>query len=168
MKNLRKLIKGIIVEIIIFVAALLLFLLICLFFRKPSSAEALVMRILIYLLFASMATLAMGIYLVAVFGVYRSAKVKLMKIPGFSEVRFEREIMRMPQYDRMFLCSDAICYADSGYLIKVIPLADILWVYQEDQRNVVQIYTRSKEKYEIRVFMKGKGAGKKRSRESDI
>lgn len=161
MKNLRKLTKGIIGSMIGLLAVMIFLLVICLFYKK-SSTEVLVGILVTYLLFAELVAAAVGIYLVVVFCVYKKAKEKLRAIPGFSEARFERETGRMPQYKNILLCSDAICYADSAYLVRVIPLADIIWVYQDDQKNTLRstlwIYTKTKDKYGIFVSMKGKGA----------
>lgn len=61
----------------------------------------------------------------------------------------------------MLLCSDAVCYYGSGKLVKVIPIKDIVWVYQEEGNGAasgVKICTREGERFTVPVMTKGKQA----------
>lgn len=155
MKCFRKLLKGLAGSIITIAVVLLIVMGLGLFIGL-SSLDRFVTTVIIYVVFLAMVLLGTGIYMIVVMGAYHNAQVRLRAIPGFSEARFEREIARSPQVQRLLLSSDAICYTDSGYLVKVIPLADILWVYQDSAVNRMLIYTKDREKHAVNVLVKGK------------
>lgn len=155
MKCFRKLLKGLAGSVITIAVVLLIVLGLGLFIGL-SSLDRFVTTVIIYVVFLAMVLLGTGVYMIVVMGAYHNAQVRLRAIPGFSEARFEREIARSPQVQRLLLSSDAICYTDSGYLVKVIPLADILWVYQDSAVNRMLIYTKDKDKHTVNVLAEGK------------
>lgn len=155
MKCFRKLLKGLAGSVITIAVVLLIVMGIGLFIGL-SSLDRFVTTVIIYVVFLAMVLLGTGIYMIVVMGAYHNAQVSLRAIPGFSEARFEREVARSPQVYRLLLSSDAICYTDSGYLVKVIPLADILWVYQDSAVNRMLIYTKDKDKHTVNVLAEGK------------
>ncbi|MCH5344869.1 MAG: hypothetical protein J1E64_12605 [Acetatifactor sp.] len=155
MKCFRKLLKGLTGSVVT-IAILLLIVMGIGFFMGLSSLDRFVITIIIYVVFIVMVLLGTGIYMIVVMGAYRNAQVSLRAIPGFSEARFEREVARSPQVYRLLLSSDAICYTDSGYLVKVIPMADILWAYQDSTVNRMLIYTKDKDKHTVNVLAEGK------------
>lgn len=158
MKSFRKLLKGITGSVItIFVLAVFLFILI-IFCGIRESLEYLIGLFLFYLLFMGLVFAALLIYGIVVFCTYEKAKDKLRAIPGFSEERFERETARAPKINNILLCSDAICYCSPGYLVKTIPIQDIVWAYQEQVQNgmYMQIYTKDKEKISMPITIKKK------------
>lgn len=159
MKGLGKLLKGIIKEAGGLLGILLLFFLmpfIAASFYQPRQTMMGLVVMLIFLLVVLFVVLT--VYGVILWMVYRQAKDKLYAVPGFSEERFLREIEKAPRINRVLLCSDAICYADAGYMVKTVPIKDIVWAYQEQVQRVpyVQIYTKDREKYSIPVTIKRK------------
>lgn len=159
MKGLSKLLKGIIKE----AGGLLGILLLC--FLMPfivasvyPSRQNTVGLMVLFVFLLVILFVVLTIYGVIIWMVYRQAKDKLYAIPGFSEERFLRELEKAPRIRKVLLCSDAICYADGGYMVKTIPIKDIVWAYQEQVQRVpyVQIYTRDREKYSVPVTIKRK------------
>ncbi len=158
MKSFRKLLKGFIVSLIGILAAALLFfglMVICMF---AVSAEYLLQTILFFLLFTVLGFIALLVYGIVVVCLYDKAKEKLRSIPGFSEERFEREVARGPKIKNMLLCSDAICYYGGSGVFRTIPIRDIVWVYQDQIKYVMNIHivTRDKEESIMAVAAKGK------------
>ncbi len=160
MKKLRKVLKGIVSDAVAVVVVLVILLLLVIFYGKGPAPEELIVRIFLYLIFAGMFLAAMGIYLLVVFLQYRQGKAVLRGIPGFSEARFEREAERGPQFVQMVAVSDAICYAGIDHITHIIPMTDIIWVYQPESVNGLWIYTRDRDLHKINVRIKGKGAAK--------
>ncbi len=159
MKCFRKLLKGLAGNAA-FIAVLLLLALGLGCYLAADSMERLIVTTLLYMVFLVMILLGVGVYAFVVATAYERAQRKLRSIPGFSQERFERETARSPQIRRVLLSSDAICYADGGYLVKVIPLTDILWVYQEEgqgRANDLRIFTRDRQKHHISIVAEGKG-----------
>ena len=158
MKGFGKLLKGMIWEAVtLFILALILLaLLIGVGFHQ--SLEVVVGLTLMFLLFLAVAFVILLVYGIVLLVVYGKAKDKLYAIPGFSEDRFLREIDRAPRINRILLCSDAICYTGTGYMVKTIPIRDIVWAYQEQVQAVqrIQIYTRDREEHSVPVTIRKK------------
>lgn len=158
MHSFRKLLKGITSGIItVFVLSIIL-LFIALFCGVRTSFEYLVGVILFYLLIMALACVVLLIYGLIVFCTYKREQNRLMSIPGFSAERFERETARAPQISNVLLCSDAICYTTGGFMIRTIPIRDIVWAFQEEQQNSLSItvYTVEKERFSIPITIKKK------------
>ena len=159
MKCFRKLLKGLISSVVTIAVLLLLVLGLGVFLGLRSSFERLVLSLVIDVVFIVLLLLGGGIYAFIVMNAYEKAQKKLRAISGFSQERFEREVAKAPQVYRLLLSSDALCYTDSCYLVKVIPMTDILWVYQEDWKNStirVQIYTKDRQKHSVSILAEGK------------
>ncbi len=158
MKSLRKLLKGIVSDGVIIMVVLVILLLLLIFASNGQSAEDLVLRLFGCMVLMVVALAAAGIYLAIVCYRYGQAKEGLSAIPGFSAERFEREAGRAPQFVRLIAVCDAICYSGADHMACVIPMTDILWVYQPEGTNTLWIYTRDREIHKINVYIKGKGA----------
>lgn len=158
MKSLRKLLKGIVGDGVTVVVIMVILLLLLLFGGKRSTMEDFVLQMFVYVIFAGAFLIAGGIYLIVIFYRYGQAKESLLAIPGFSEARFEREAGRSPQFTRLIAISDAVCYAGADHIACVIPVSDIIWVYQPDSANVLWIYTKDRDIHKINVHVKGKAA----------
>lgn len=154
MKSMNRLTKGIVGEAVSVSVVMIILSLAVIFGGERSDVEMFVLRLVLYLAFVLLACIILGTYLLVVFCVYQKAKTKLRAIPGFSEERFEREAARAPQMNQLIACCDAICYAGSAHMVKVIPMTDILWAYQEQDRNVLQIYTKDRQKHTVSVSMR--------------
>jgi len=159
MKGFRKLLKDFwhMQATLIGLGVFLLVIVIVAGFRMRSE-EDLFWMLLIYIIFAGLAIFATLIYDIVIMIIYFNARNKLRALPGFSEERFEREVQRMPRINSMILCCDAIGYVGSCTQPVVIPIADIVWAYQEDVQNlpVLQIHTKDKQKHTVTTFMKKK------------
>lgn len=158
MKSLRKLLKGIVGDGVAIAIIMVIFLLVVIFSGDSSDTEEFILRLFGCAIIVAAFVTAVGIYLAVVGYRYGQAKEALCAIPGFSEARFEREALRSPQYVRLIAVSDAICYAGADRMVCVIPMADIIWVYQPDGTTVLNIYTRAREIHKVNVYIKGKGA----------
>lgn len=94
-----------------------------------------------------------GHFLYTVVG-YDRAKKRLLRIPGFSEERFQREVARGPQIKNVLLCSDAICYCD-GSRVRTIPIREIVWAYQEQPKSktllCMRIYTVDGDEHQVQI-----------------
>jgi len=158
MQSFKKLLKGITGGIItIFVLAIILLVLVIICGVRTSFAY-LVGMFLFYLIIMAFACTALIIYGVIVFSTYKRERNKLMSVPGFSPERFERETARFPQISDVLLCSDAICYSTGGFMVKTIPIKDIVWAFQEEKQGTmsITIYTVDKERFSVPVFIKKK------------
>ncbi len=158
MKGFGKLLKSMIRQTVaLFIVALFLVALLA-GAGYNQSLEIKVGLTVLFLIFLTIAIAILLVYGIVVCLIYTKAKEKLYAIPGFSEERFLREIDRAPQINRILLCSDAICYTGTGYIIKTIPIQDIVWAYQEQVQAVpyVQIYTKDREKHTIPVTIRKK------------
>lgn len=160
MKSLRKLLKGIVGDSVTAVVIMIILLLLLIFGGKRSTMEDFVLQIFAYVIFAGAALIAGGVYLIVVFYRYGQAQASLTAIPGFSVERFAREAERSPQFTRLIAVSDAVCYAGSDHMACVIPMTDIIWVYQPDAANVLWIYTKDRDIHKINVHFKGRAAAK--------
>ncbi len=158
MRNFRKLLKD-------FWSGLLgllfmgLFLAAAVFFGvMKNTLEGAIVILLCYVFFSTLILIAVIIYSIVIFVSYSNAKLKLQAIPGFSAERFGRETDRMPKIGNLVLCSDAICFAGRYSQVSVIPIKDIVWVYQEQVQNVLflQIHTNAREKYSLQMIMRKK------------
>ncbi len=120
--------------------------------------EDIIVLIICFLLFAALGLVAILIYVGVVLVGYYKAKEQLRSIPGFSEERFARETQKMPRIGNLVLCSDAICYTGRGSGAQVIPIADIVWAYQETVQNILylQIHTKDRTKHTLQIIMKKK------------
>lgn len=156
MKSLRKLLKGIVSDGVA-IAVVLAILLALVVFGSDRSGEEVVLQVFFCGLFLVVVIAAVGIYLAVVLYRYGQAENELCAIPGFSKERFEREAQRAPQFVRLIAVCDAICYAGVDHMACVIPLQDVIWAYQPDGANVLNVYTRDREIHKISVFIKGKG-----------
>lgn len=159
MNNFRRLLRGfrgLIVEALVIFAVLFAVVALC---TLRGDWIYQFSTILFFLLFSGLAFLTLLIYGIVLYCAYDRAKAKLQAIPGFSEERFERETDRAPKIKNMLLCSDAVCYYGSGKLVKVIPIKDIVWVYQEEGNGAVsgvKICTGEGERFTVPVMTKGK------------
>lgn len=111
-----------------------------------------------YIVFSGLCLIAVLIYDVIVITRYINARNQLKSIQGFSAERFDRETVKMPRIDGVVLCSDAICYTGAHGLVKVIPLQDIVWAYQEPVQNTLfmQIHTKDRDKHSLPITIKKK------------
>lgn len=158
MRSFKKLLKGITGNIIsVFVLAIIVFILVLMAGVK-TSFDSLIGLLLFYMIFMVLACVAMLIYGILIYCTYDREKDRLMAITGFSAERFERETAKSPPITGVLLCSDAICYRSSGYFVKTIPIADIVWAYQDEKQGLtfISIYTKDKSKYSIPVSIKKK------------
>ncbi|MDE6313754.1 MAG: hypothetical protein K2M46_09095 [Lachnospiraceae bacterium] len=116
---------------------------------------AIIIISIIWLLFIILGIIILTIFLVS----YKHGKDELMNIPGFDVNRFNREIERGPKTQQLLISTDAICYV-SGIEMIVIPLADVVWVYQDASAAGITIniavWTREKKMYLIPVAIKKK------------
>lgn len=160
MKSFRKVLKGLVGSVVTIAVLLLIVLgLLVSLGLSSSSGEKRVLTLIVGVVFLALVLLGAGIYALIFMIAYNNAQKKLREIPGFSEARFEREVARSPQVHRLLMCSDAICYADSSYLVKVIPMTDILWVYQQDTASgstYMQFYTKDRQKHTVNVLAVGR------------
>lgn len=162
MKGFGKLLRGMLHNcltilmlflIMITVMAMLLFL-------DDNNEAILFVGILSFVIFAVLVLLSMTIYIVAELYLYNRAEKRLQAIPYFSKERFAREIKRAPKIKNILLCSDAVCYYE-GFglsLVKVIPIAEIVWAYQGEQRLCVITGDREKHEMVILTRMKNRDA----------
>jgi len=162
MKNFRRLISKSIwslIGVVTFIFALLVLVFFCV---KYDSVEHLVGTLILFLIFWGLFLLVFLIYGIIIWLSYLKAKDNMKNIPGFSIDRFEREVTRSPKLKNMLICSDAICFYNSFYMVRTIPLKDIVWAYQEQSQNLVglKICTRDGECYSVPVMIKRK-VGKK-------
>ena len=158
MKKFRKLIvKPIwsLVGTITFIFALFVLIFFCV---KYDSIDHLVGTLIIFLLFWGLFFLVFFIYGIIVWLSYLKAKDVLKSIPGFSSQRFEREVTRSPELKNMLICSDALCFYNSFYMIRTIPLNEVVWAYPEQSQNLVglKLCTRDGESYSVPVMIKRK------------
>ncbi len=151
MKCFRKLLKGLRGDIIMLSVIVIFFLV----FSWWLAGDLFLLRVVLEGILLVMLLVGGVIYFVVVSGAYRNAQAKLRAIPGFSEARFERETAKGPQVRRMLFGSDAICYTGSGYVVRTIPLAEVIWCYQEENSRV-QIYTRDRQKHTLNLYAEGK------------
>jgi len=159
MKSFRRLLKGFwSTQIGLFFLGLFVFVVVLYVCTTMKSAENLLNLLFWYIIFMGLGLLAVFIYDIVVITTYFNARNRLKGIPGFSSERFDRETPKMPQIKNMVLCSDAICYIGAHEMPKVIPIRDIVWVYQERVQNVLllHIYTRDRDKHSISVMVKKK------------
>lgn len=158
MNSFRTLLKGQAGGIISVAVFAFIFLLLVVGVGTSNSPEYLLVLLLIYIFFIVLALVTFLIYAIIEYNTYKKAKEKLKAIPGFLESRFERETEKAPKIKRVLLSSDAICFTGSGYMVRTIPIGDIVWAYQEQQQGsmFVQIYTRDKERYQVPVIIKKK------------
>lgn len=158
MKSFKRLLKGITGNIITAFVLAIIILILVLAGGARTSFDSLVGMLLFYAIFMALACIAMLIYGILIYCTYDRERDRLMAIEGFSAERFEREAARSPRIKDVLLCCDAICYRNSGYFVKTIPIADIVWVYQEEKQSLslINIYTKDKSKYSIPISMKKK------------
>lgn len=122
------------------------------------SADNLINLLFWYIVFSGLGLLAILIYDIVVITTYFNARNQLKGIPGFSAERFDRETVKMPRINDVVLCSDAICYIGSHEMAKVIPIKDIVWVYQEQVQQVLMlhIHTKDRDKHSLAITIKKK------------
>ncbi len=162
MKGFRKLLRGMLqncVTILTLFFIMAMVMAMC-WLIDDNNEVILFVGILSFVIFAVLVFLSMTIYIVAELYLYDRARKRLRAIPYFSEERFAREIKRAPKIKNILLCSDAVCYYE-GFglsLVKVIPIAEIVWAYQGEQR--LCMITKDREKHEIVILtrMKNKDA----------
>lgn len=136
------------VAMFVFIALLMYFML----FDYGGSFESLLLAVALGGFLVLAAAIALATYIIMVIVRYGKAQNKLAAIPGFSEERFAREVERCPQVKNMLICSDAICYTMDCF-VYIIPLREIVWVYQEQGRNGMglTIYTLDGKRYQAPV-----------------
>lgn len=158
MKSFSRLITKSIWSIIGIALFFLVLFLIVFFLGSYESVEELIGVALIFLLFFAVAFVVLLVYIAIILASYERAKKVLRGIPGFSEERFGREVVRYPQMQNLLACSDAISFYNSYYIVRTIALKDIIWAYQEQSTKIVgiSVYTRSGEHISIPIMMKRK------------
>ncbi|MDE7252007.1 MAG: hypothetical protein K2O32_03580 [Acetatifactor sp.] len=155
MSAFTKLRKGIVggivgwVAMFVFVALIMFFML----FDYGGSYGELLMALVLGGFLVLVALIALVTYIIIAITGYGKAKGKLASIPGFSEERFAREVERCPQLRDTLICSDAICY-QMDCITHVIPIREIVWVYQEERGRygtAFTIYTLDGKRYQVPI-----------------
>lgn len=159
MKSFRRLLKGFwSSQIGLFCTGLFVLVLVIVAATTKRTVDDLIYLLFCYIVFSGLCLLAVLIYDIIVVTRYINARNQLKGILGFSAERFDREAVRMPRINGVVLCSDAICYTGSHELVKVIPIQDIVWVYQEQVQNALfmHIHTKDRDKHSLSITMKKK------------
>lgn len=155
MSAFTKLRKGVVggivgwVAMFVFVALIMFFML----FDYGGSYGELLMALVLGGFLVLVALIALVTYIIIAITGYGKAKGKLASIPGFSEERFAREVERCPQLRDTLICSDAICY-QMDCITYVIPIREIVWVYQEERGRygtAFTIYTLDGKRYQVPI-----------------
>lgn len=155
MRAFAKLRKGVVggivgwVAMFVFVALIMFFAL----YDYGGSYESFLMTLVLGGFLLLVASIALVTYIVIVIIGYGRAKDKLAAIPGFSEERFAREVERCPQLRDTLVCSDAICY-QMDCITHVIPIREIVWVYQEERGRygtALTIYILDGKQYQVPI-----------------
>ena len=159
MPSLRKLSFRFLKTIVgIFLLLLLLLFLVVMSGLHGKDIETFLATFIIFIIFIGIAFLVLVVYLIVGLSFAARAKDQLKNIRCFDEDRFEREVKRAPKMKNLLLCSDAICFCGNGNIVRVIPIEDIVWVYQAEDQNgaYLKIYLRDKTEFKVPVIIKKK------------
>lgn len=158
MKRLKKFTNYYIAFVIeMFILGLLL-LAAAIYAGMKQSVDYLLGMLVFYVCFAAVAWVLIIVYGIVIFSSYKKAKEKLRSIPEFQEERFEREVERAPKIRNIVISSDALCFRGAGGTIKVVPIQDIVWAYENTQgkRESLHIWTKEKKFYGVDISIKKK------------
>lgn len=158
MKKLKKLTNGFVQFAIGILGFNLIFIGLLIVIGIHQQIEEVIWNLFIYLLFSAVIWLAMFIFGIVVFVSYQKSKDTLLEISGFSEDRFEREVEKAPKIKNVLVCSDAICFRGVCGTVRVVPIQNIVWAYEDNYRNgeYLHIWTKDKQDFNIQILIKKK------------
>lgn len=158
MKKLKKFTNYYIAFVIEMLILGILLLTAAIYAGMKQSVDYLLGMLVFYVCFAAIAWVLIIVYGIVIFSSYKKAKERLRSIPGFQEERFEREVERAPKIQNIVICSDALCFRGAGGTIKVVPIQDIVWAYENarGKREALHIWTKEKKFYGIDISIKKK------------
>lgn len=156
MKKLKKLTHGFVHLVIEILVVNLIFIAMIIGVGIHQNVDEFIGNLIVYMMFASIVWIIILIFGIVVFSSYKKAKDTLLEIPGFSEERFEREVEKAPKIKNVLVSSDAICFRSMGGIVKVVPIQNIVWAYEDNYRNgeFLHIWTKDKQDFYVEISIK--------------